>query len=121
MKSLREDTFFQRPMRGFTLARAIDKNVVFFKKSTWPGVILRARGLSFAEAWGTWSSDHAVTLEFSMPPPEKFTVHLVVNAFGPNIGKEFVAHVGDSAIGFTLGHRLKRRCFNLITQKDLTS
>ncbi len=43
-----------------------------------------------------------VTLEFSRPLPEKFTVHLVASAFGPNVGKEFVAHVGDSTVRFTL-------------------
>ena len=73
-----------------------------FKKSAWSGVISRTSGLSFAEAWGTWSSGDVVTLEFSFPLPEKFTIHLVAHAFGPNVGKEFVAHVGDSAIRFKL-------------------
>jgi phosphoglycerol transferase len=44
-----------------------------------------------------------VALEFSRPLLEKFTVHLVAHAFGPNVEKEFVAYVGDSAISFTLG------------------
>ncbi|MGI0016891.1 MAG: hypothetical protein ACREBU_26010, partial [Nitrososphaera sp.] len=63
--SLPEETFFQLPMNGFTLARITGSNTVDFKKSSWPGVIAKARGLSSAEAWGTWSSGDVVTLEFS--------------------------------------------------------
>jgi len=85
------------PMGGKTNTNTID-----FKKSEWPGVISRTRGLSSAEPWGTWSSGDVVTLEFSKPLPKKFAVHLVAGAFGPNVGKEFVARVGDSAIRFTL-------------------
>jgi len=58
--------------------------------------------MSYAEQEGTWSSGDVVFLEFSRPLPEKFIVHLVAHAFGPNIGKEFKAHVGDSVIRFTL-------------------
>jgi phosphoglycerol transferase len=59
--------------------------------------------LSGAEPWGTWSSSDAVILEFSAPLPERFNIHLVANAFGPNAEREFVAHVGDRAIKFRLG------------------
>lgn len=74
-----------------------------FKKSAWLGIISKTGGLSSAEAWGTWSLSKFVTLEFSIPLPEKFTVHLVAHAYGPNVGKEFMAHVGDNAIEFKLG------------------
>ena len=100
--ALPENICWQLPMDGFTLARATCTSAVDFKKSAWPGVISSARGLSKAEPWGTWSSGDVVTLEFSKPLAEKFTVHLVAHAFGPNVEKEFVAHVGDSAIRFTL-------------------
>jgi phosphoglycerol transferase len=100
--SLPENMCYQLRMDGFTLARATRANTVDFKKSAWPGVISRTRGLSAAEPWGTWSSGNVVSLEFIIPLPEKFTVHLVAGAFGPNVGKEFVAHVGDSAVRFTL-------------------
>jgi phosphoglycerol transferase len=99
---LPENMFFQLPMNGFTLARATSTNTVDFKMSTWPGIISSASGLSSAEAWGTWSMSDAVTLEFSTPLPEKFALHLVASAFGPNVGKDFVAHVGDNAIKFKL-------------------
>jgi phosphoglycerol transferase len=101
--SLPEETFFQLPIDGFTLARITGSNLVDFKKSSWPGIIAKSRGLSHTEAWGTWSSGDVVTLEFLMPLPEKFAIHLVAHAFGYNVGKEFVAHVGESSKSFVLG------------------
>ena len=84
-------------------------NTIDFRRSAWPGIIKNATGLSSAEQWGTWSLGGAVTLEFSTPLPERFAVHLVAHAFGPNVGKEFVARVGDSTIGFTLGTSPEKR------------
>ena len=99
---LPDNIFFKLPMNGFTLARATGTNTINFKKSSWPGVISSVRGLYSTESWGTWSASDVVLLEFNSPLPEKFTMHLVANAFGPNVGKEFVASVGDNLIGFTL-------------------
>ena len=90
-------------MNGFTLARTTEANTIDFKESAWPCVIAKARGLSSAEPWGTWSSSDVVTLEFTTPLPEHFMMYLLAGAFGTNIGKEFVARVGDNAIRFTLG------------------
>jgi len=115
--SLPENMCYQLPMDGFTLARAICTNTVDFKKFSWPGVISSTRGLSCAEPWGTWSSSDVVTLEFSKPLPEKFTVHLVAHAFGPNVGKEFVAHIGDNAIKFTLGASPEERVLEFSNPK----
>ncbi len=100
-----------------TLACPTCTTTVDFKKSSWPGVISSARGLSGAEPWGTWSSSDAVTLEFSEPLPEKLAVHLVARAFGPNVGKEFVAHVGDSAFRFTLAASRRRRVLEFSNPK----
>ena len=119
--SLPENMCYQLSMDGFTLARATCTTTVDFRKFSWPGVISYARGLSYAEPWGTWSSGDVVTLEFSKPFPEKFTVHLVAHAFGPNVGKEFAAHVGDNAIRFTLGTSPEEECSNLTTHKDRKS
>jgi phosphoglycerol transferase len=105
--SLPENMCYQLQMNDFTLARPTCTTTVDFKKSSWPGVISSARGLSFAETSGTLSSGDVVTLEFSKPLPEKFALYLVARAFGPNVGKEFVAHVGDSAIRFTLAASLE--------------
>ena len=98
-----ENTLCQLPMNGFVLARTTETNTIDFKKSSWPCIISKAQGLSSAEPWGTWSSSNVVTFEFSMPLPEHFKVHLMAGAFGTNIGGEFVAHMGDSVIRFTLG------------------
>jgi phosphoglycerol transferase len=117
--SLSENTFFQLPMNGFTLVRASGNNTVRFKKSAWPGILSRTSGLFPAEAWGTWSSSKFVTLEFSMPLPEKFTVHLVAHAYGPNVGKEFLAHVGDNSIGFKLSASPEERKLKFSNPKRL--
>lgn len=77
--------------------------IPFYKKSGWTAGISNVQGLSSFETRGTWSSSDVVTFEFNAPLPEKFNVHLTAHAFGPNVGKEFVAHVGDSTIKFTLG------------------
>jgi len=58
-----------------------------------------------------------VTLEFSKLLPEKFTLHLYASAFGPNVGKEFVAYVGDSAIRFTLAASLEERVLEFSNPK----
>ena len=113
--SLSENVFFKLPMQGFTLARMIParttgKSTVDFKESEWPRIISNVQGLSSAEPWGgAWSTSDTVALEFSVPLPEKFTIHLVAKAFGPNVGKEFVAHVGDSAKSFTLSTSREER------------
>ena len=104
-----ENTFFRLPMNGFTLARKKGVFNVDFKKDFWPGTISSMQGLSFAEAWGRWSSGDVVTLEFVSPLPEKFTIHLVACAIGPNVGKEFVVYVGDSAKSFTLSASREER------------
>ena len=101
--ALPDHMFFQQSMNGFTLTRASGSNVIDFKKTIWPGVIASTRGLSNVEPWGAWSASDVVIFEFSMPLPEKFNVHLTAHAFGPNIGKEFEAHVGDSTTKFILG------------------
>ncbi len=116
--SLPEDICYQLlQMDDFTLVRATCTTTVDFKKSSWPGVISHAQGLSLAEPWGTWSLTDVVTLEFSRPLAEKFTVHLVASAFGPNVGKEFVAHVGDSATTFTLAASPEERVLEFSNPK----
>jgi phosphoglycerol transferase len=94
-------------------------NIVDFKKSEWPGVISRAQGLSSPESWGTWSVADVVILEFNEPLPETFTVHFPAKAFGPNIGKEFVAHVGDSSVRFTLKEQREEKVLQFTNPKML--
>ncbi|MGA2025942.1 MAG: hypothetical protein ABSH17_02605, partial [Syntrophobacteraceae bacterium] len=115
--SLPENMCYQLPMGGFTLARPTCTTTVDFKKFLWPGVLSSAQGLSSPQPWGTWSLGDVVTLEFCKPLPEKFTVHLVAHAFGPNVGKEFVVHVGDNAIRFTLADSPEERVLEFSNPK----
>lgn len=108
---LLDGVVFQVPMSGFKLARVTRPDTFDFKKTVWPGVLSSMHGLSQPEAWGTWSSGGLVTFEFSVPLPEKFSVHLIAYAFGPNVGKDFVVHVGESAVKFKLGDSPEERVF----------
>jgi hypothetical protein len=104
-------------VNDFTIASATI-TINFFKKSVWQGGgISSAQGLYSSEPWGTWSASDVVTLEFSEPLPERFAVHLVAHAFGPNVGKEFVAHVGDSAVRFTLAASPEERVLEFSNPK----
>ena len=94
-----------------TAIRRLPLDVSFFKKSAWPGGIAEMRGMSSPEAWGTWSDDKVVTLDFTEPLPERFELRLEAHAFADNIGKEFVIRLDqpgtasgtDVAATFTLG------------------
>ena len=44
-------------------------NTIDFRKGVWPGIILKARGLSSPESWGTWSQSDTVRFEFAAPLP----------------------------------------------------
>jgi phosphoglycerol transferase len=93
----------QLPANGFALARATGTDTIDFSRSAWPCIISREQGLTPADASGVWSTSDVVTLEFSNPLPLHFNLHLVAHAYSTLVGKEFVAHVGDSAISFVLG------------------
>ena len=101
--ALPENAICQLPANGFTLARVAGGDTVDFRKSSWPCIISRARGLSAAAPSGTWSLGDVVTFEFYRPLPRQFRLHLTGHAFSAITGKEFMAHVGDSAIRFVLG------------------
>ncbi|PKE30429.1 hypothetical protein CWS43_12485 [Rahnella sp. AA] len=96
-----EESSTQISMNGFTLVKAVPP--IDFSKNTWPGVISKAYGLSSTEGWGTWSVGNVVRFEFSTPLPLKFKLRLTAHAFGPNIGKEFIAIVGGTSEEFKLG------------------
>ena len=50
-------------------------------------------GLSSSEEWGSWSLGDVVILDFCNPLPASFELRLDAFAFGPNIGKTFIAHL----------------------------
>jgi phosphoglycerol transferase len=100
--------FFQLSMNGFSLARVSGSNLIDFRKSAWPGVISKFQGLSSAESWGTWSNSHVAEFKFTTSLPEKFELHLVAHAFGPNVEDDFCAIVGSSIKKFRLSHNSKK-------------
>lgn len=55
-----------------------------------------ADGLAGAEGWGRWSNDDQVRLHFKKPLPKRLNLFLTVQAFGPNVGREFVVRVGGT-------------------------
>jgi hypothetical protein len=58
------------------------------------GLLAGFEGLSAGEGWGRWSDAREVVLHFNAPLPRKLQVILEANAFGPNVGKQFIARVG---------------------------
>jgi hypothetical protein len=82
----------------------VASTTVAFKDAAWPGIVAGTQGLSAAEAWGRWSNSERVVIEFEEPLPARFSVYMVAQAFGPNAGKAFVAHVGNQSARFALDH-----------------
>jgi phosphoglycerol transferase len=97
--------YYQIQRRVFTLASLKQEKIVDFKKNWWPGIISRASGLSYPENWGTCSDGDAVTLKFTTPLPGRFKVRLVAAAFGPNVGKDFIARSDAREIKFVLDRK----------------
>lgn len=108
---------YQIPMNGFNLVRTSKGNVIDFKRGAWPGIVLKVKGLSFAESWGTWSQSDDVVFEFVAPLPSQFEIHLVANAFGPNVDAEFEASVGDSIAKFRLSANREMKIIKLENPK----
>lgn len=98
----REGDFFELRYEGFRLARIETTADVDFTKSGWPGVVRRVAGLSQVERWGTWSNGNKVEIEFEAPLPERFSLDVVAQAFGPNAGKSFIARAGSGFATFVL-------------------
>ncbi len=59
-----------------------------------------ASGLSGPEEWGTWTDGKTVKLRLKKPLPRRFTLELVTNAFGPNVGREISVRVGSQVKTF---------------------
>lgn len=109
--------FYQIPMSGFALVRASGENILDFKKGAWPGIIRKVKGLSTPELWGTWTQSDIVVFEFAGSLPSKFEIHLVAHAFGPNVGKEFEASIGDDAVKFILSANDEQKIIHLNNPK----
>ena len=92
--------------------------IPFYKKD-WPVGLIELQGLYLFEPWGTWSSGDVVTFEFGEPLPENFNVHLTALAFGPNVGKEFVALLGEKSVKFTLSSTAEKKVLEFANPKRL--
>lgn len=55
-----------------------------------------AEGLAGPEGWGRWSNDDQVRLHFKKPLPARLNLFMTMQAFGPNVGKDFVVRVGGA-------------------------
>lgn len=96
-------------------------DVIDFTRSEWPGLIDSTQGLSTAETGGTWSNGDVVTLNFAQPLPRSFKVHLTAKAFGPNIGKNFVARVGNETATFRLKEKQREIAIRLNNHDALSA
>lgn len=76
--------------------RAAEGVLVFGKSDA-----ISLKNANSPEAWGVWLPPDA-SFEFSPPVSGVVTVELTASGFGPNIGKEITAVLGDSIRKFTL-------------------
>jgi phosphoglycerol transferase len=93
---------FALPLNGFSLFRVAKSYEIDFTRKSWPGILSRVQGLSYAESWGAWSDGSKVTLEFQAPLPRSIMLHLKAHAFGPNVGQKFTIQIGAESAEFVL-------------------
>lgn len=60
------------------------------------GLLSGAEGLAGPEGWGRWSNDDQVRLHFKQALPKRLNLFMTMQAFGPNVGKDFVVRVGGA-------------------------
>jgi phosphoglycerol transferase len=108
-------------MPGFTLTNIEDGRNLDFRVPISPRIVNRVSGLWTPEVWGTWSVGASVSLDFARPLPEKFRLHLKASAFGPNIGKDFILHAGESRKAFTLTDQAADLVFDIDNSLRATS
>jgi phosphoglycerol transferase len=86
----------------FSLVQIAEDRILDFKRPSWPGVVIRARGLARPEAWGSWSTGKEILLEFSDKLPTNFNLLLDGHAFGPNANEIFNISVGAQEHDFRM-------------------
>ena len=94
-------------MGGYTLVRLRNPKTMDFNKPLPLGV--QGSGLFPSEAWGAWSSGSVVKLEFPAPLPERFKLHVLAMALGPNTREDVTAFVGQSMQKFGLASTPEER------------
>ena len=68
-----------------------------------PQSVASYSGLSRAESWGRWSNANlapVVSINYTRPLPDEFTLHIVAKGYGPNIGKPVTVSVGGEQHSF---------------------
>jgi phosphoglycerol transferase len=68
-----------------------------FSRKSWPSFLHSVTGLSVHESWGRWTDAKLAPqtqLNFTTPLPEKFTLVLQGEAFGPNVNKQLKIQIG---------------------------
>lgn len=67
------------------------------------GLITKIEGLSGREEQGRWSDAKQVVFHTAQPLPKDLTLTIRAAAYGPNVGKPFIVHVGDAVATMTPG------------------
>lgn len=93
-----------------TLSEGID-----FTKPGYPSFIINVSGMSGHEPWGRWTDGEKVTLQFKEPLPQKFTLVIQANAFGPNVNEAVQVKIGTTqqALKVTEQGQTHRLAFDL--------
>lgn len=90
-----------KPVYQASLAEGID-----FKRPGYPDFLLAVSGMSTTESWGRWTDSNesnkpsTTSFTFKTPLPEKFSLQLEAQAFGPNIDQPITVKVGEATQTF---------------------
>ena len=101
-----KDEFKLLKLNGFTLAKKISSLYPFtidFSSSLWSDAVVGMSGLSQTEAWGAWSAEPVVRIEFAEPLPQVFDLLITASAFGPNINQTFNISLGGENFPLVVG------------------
>ncbi len=77
-----------------------------FNQEVVPDFLDSISGLSHVESWGRWSDGNvaqAVRLDFYQALPHGFTLEIIAQGYGPNIGKPVSVMVGDEQQSISIG------------------
>ena len=85
------------PRYESTLVQGID-----FAREGYPSFLEKVTGVSQHETWGRWTDAKEATIKFKQKLPEKFTLELIAQAFGPNINNPLTVKVGKAIKEITI-------------------
>jgi len=107
-----------RPLSDL-LADGID-----FRQLKYPDFLAEVSGMSGHEHWGRWSDaavDPVVRFRFKQTLPRRFTLEMIVGAFGPNIGAPVKVRVGAVEKVFVVSPTTAGQPFRLEFETDGTA